>query len=334
MTDNIDDLLAKLNPKTAAMFRRASTVKNDVLQTPSLGLNRAIGGVGYGRQTMIWGNRSGGKTLFCLGLAANAQREGKSVAWIDAERNYDPAWAARHGVDSDKVLWSPVTSIADMADAGHDFIKAGVDLMIVDSISTLLPQSYFVEGEMKALADTGQIGTFSKNMGSAVNMFNRVNEHTALVLISQVRNSIGSYGATLTPMGGKAVEHMNSLQIKLWSNPSDKKPAAKYAKIKSGNLIHEKVVGREVTWTVEKNRGPGMNESNTYDMFFKGDFVGIDLAGEVLDTAVTEGLVKKGGAWYTIGDEQIQGRDNAVTWLRDHPDVQTELYGEILAESV
>ncbi len=91
MTDNIDELLAKLNPKTAAMFRRASEVKIETLATPSLGLNRAIGGIGYGRQTTLWGNRSGGKTLMALGLAANAQRAGKSVAWIDAERNFDPA---------------------------------------------------------------------------------------------------------------------------------------------------------------------------------------------------------------------------------------------------
>jgi recombination protein RecA len=281
---------------------------------------------------MIWGNRSGGKTLFCLGLAANAQKEGKSVAWIDAERNYDPEWAKRHGVDSDRVLWSPVTSIADMADAGHDFIKAGVDLMIVDSISTLLPQSYFVEGEMKSLADTGQIGTFSKNMGQAVNMFNRVNEHTALVLISQVRNSIGTYGAALTPMGGKAVEHMNSLQIKLWSNPSEKE--AIMGKIKQGDLIMQKPVGRPVTWTVEKNRGPGMNESNRYDMYFKGDFVGVDRVGEVVDFGVELGLVKKGGAWYTIGDEKFQGRNSVVQYLRDNPDVEERIYGEILAKSL
>lgn len=268
----------------------------------------------------------------CLGLAAKAQRDGKQVAWIDAERNYDPVWAARHGVDSDQLFWSPVTSIADMADAGHDFIRAGVDVLIVDSISSLLPQSYFVEGEMKALADTGQIGTFSKNMGSAVNMFNSVNQHTALILISQVRNQIGSYGATLAPMGGKAVEHMNSLQIKLWSNPSEKE--AIKGKITEGNLIFEKPIGRPVTWTVEKNRGPGMNESGKYDLYFKGDFVGVDLTGEIIDFGVETGLVKKGGAWYTIGDERFQGRAKAVEFLRANPDVQNKIYGDILAQSI
>src|SRR6266540_747728 len=325
MTDNIDELLAKLNPKTAAMFRRASEVKIETLATPSLGLNRAIGGIGYGRQTTLWGNRSGGKTLMALGLAANAQRAGKSVAWIDAERNFDPAWATRHNVNPEQMLISPITSIADMADAGHDFIRAGIDVLVVDSISVLLPQSYFVDGEMKGLADTGQIGTFSKNMGTAVNMLNSINEHTALILISQVRNQIGSYGASLTPMGGKAVEHMNSTTIKLWSNPSEKE--AIKGKVTEGDLIFEKPVGRPVVWTVEKNRGPGMNESNRYDMYFKGDFVGVDRVGEIIDFGVEMGIVKKGGAWYTIGDERFQGRIKAVEYLRSNPDIEEKIYG-------
>lgn len=332
MTDNIDELLAKLNPKTAAMFRRASEVKIETLATPSLGLNRAIGGIGYGRQTMLWGNRSGGKTLMALGLAANAQRAGKSVAWIDAERNFDPDWARRHNVNPEQMLISPITSIADMADAGHDFIRAGIDVLVVDSISVLLPQSYFVDGEMKGLADTGQIGTFSKNMGTAVNMLNSINEHTALVFISQVRNQIGSYGASLTPMGGKAVEHMNSTTIKLWSNPSEKE--AIKGKITEGDLIFEKPIGRPVVWTVEKNRGPGMNESNKYDMYFKGDFVGVDRVGEIIDFGVEMGVVKKGGAWYTIGDERFQGRIKAVEYLRSNPDIEDKIYGEILAKSI
>jgi recombination protein RecA len=330
---DIDALLAKLNPKTAASFRRASEVKNELLSTPSLGLNRAIGGVGYGRQSLIWGNRSSGKTLFCFGLAAEAQKQGRGVAWIDAERNFDPEWAARHGVDPNEMIISPITSIADMADMGHDLIKSGdIDLLVVDSISALLPQSYFVEGEMKSLVDAGQIGTFSKNMGSAVSMYNRVNEHTAVVLISQVRNNIGSYGASVAPMGGKAVEHMNSTQIKLWSNPSDKE--AIKGKIVENDLIFEKPVGRPVTWTVEKNRGPGMHESNSYDMYFKGDFVGVDRVGEVVDYGVEIGVVKKGGAWYTIGDERFQGRAKTVQYLRDNPDLEEKIYGEILAKSI
>lgn len=328
---DVEAILAQLNPKTAASFRKGSEVENKVLETPSLTLNRAIGGVGYGRQTMFWGNRSGGKTLACLQLARNAQAKGEGVAWIDAEKNFDPVWARRLGVDPDAMIVSKITSIADMADAAHDLIRAGIDLLVVDSISALLPQSYFVEGEMKALADTGQIGTFSKNMGQAVNMLNNVNDHTALVLISQVRNQIGSYGASLAPMGGKAVEHMNSLQIKFWSNPSDKE--AIMGTVSEGDMVFKKPVGRPVTWTVEKSRGPGMNATGKYDLYFAGDFVGVDRTGEVVDLGVEYGLIKKGGAWFTLEDQKFQGRQNVVQFLRDNPGLENDLYETLMEKA-
>lgn len=328
---NIEELLANLNPKTAALFRKASEIKNDLLPTPSLGVNKAIGGIGYGRQTTLWGNRSGGKTLFSLGLVANAQKDGRSVAWIDAEKNFDPVWARRNGVNPDDMIVSKITSIADMADAGYDLMKNGIDVLVVDSISALLPQSYFVEGEMKALADTGQIGTFSKNLGTAINMFNNINQHTAIILISQVRNQIGSYGASIAPMGGKALEHMNSTQIKLWSNPNEKE--AIKGEVHEGDLIFTRPIGRPVTWTVEKNRGPGMNQTGSYDMYFAGDHVGVDLVGEVVDFGVEFGLIKKGGAWYTVGEERFQGRPKAVAYLRENENVMQEIYDEILKKA-
>lgn len=337
MTD-INDLLAKLNPKIAAQFKIASNTSNDLLETPSLGLNMAIGGYGYGRQTTIWGNRSGGKTAHCLQLVRNAQKKGEMAAWIDAEKNFDKNWARRLGVDPDQMIISPITSIADMADAGHDLLKAGVDVLVVDSISALLPQSYFEDdktkkggGEMKALANTGQIGTYAKNMAAACNMLNRVNEHTALIFISQVRNQIGSWGASLSHMGGKGLEHMNSTTIKLWSNPAEKE--AIKGEVTSGDLILTRPVGRPVTWTVEKNRGPGMNASNEYKFYFAGDHVGVDLTGEVLTFGVEYGIIKKSGAWFYIGDEKFHGEENATKFLWQNPDIEEKIYGEILAKS-
>jgi recombination protein RecA len=329
---DVDALLAKLNPKVSSSFRRASEVENELLPTPSLGINMAIGGVGLGRQTMIYGNRSSGKTVACLGMVAEAQREGRGVARIDAEKNFDKAWASRLGVNPEEMIVSPITTIADMADAGYDLMRTGdVDLLVVDSISALLPQSYFDDGEMKDLSKTGQIGTFSKNMGQAVNMLNNINEHTALVLISQVRNQIGSYGASIGPTGGKAVEHMNSTQIKLWSNPSEKEAIT--GTVTNGDLAIDKPIGRPVRWNIEKNRGPGMNMSGGYDLYFAGDFVGVDRVGEIIDFGVQYGLIKKGGAWYTIGDEKLQGRPAAVELLRTDVELQEKIYGEIIEKS-
>lgn len=332
---NIDELLPKLNPKTAASFRKASDIQIEMLPTPSLGVNKALGGgIVYGRQSMLWGNRSGGKTLFSLGLAANAQKQGKSVAWIDAEKNFDPAWARRNGVDPNKVLVSTITSIADMADAGYDLIKNGVDLLVCDSISALLPQSYFVEGEMKALADTGQIGTFSKNMGAALNMFNNINQHTALVLISQVRNQIGSYGASISPMGGKAMEHMNSTQIKLWSNPNEKESIK--GNVSDGDLIFTRPIGRPVMWTIDKSRGAGMNQTGTYDMYFAGNTIGIDTIGEIITYGVEYGVIRKSGNWLAYGEDMDKGLNGAKQFrkfLVEHPDMYQEIYDIVMEKA-
>lgn len=330
---NIEQILSRLNPKTAEAFRIASQVENHLLPTPSLGLNIAIKGLGYGRQTTLWGNRSGGKTMFCLMAAAQAQKEGKSVAWIDAEKNFDKSWARRLGVDTDEMIISKITSIADMADAGYDLMKEGIDVLVVDSVSALLPQSFFEDkGEMKPLANTGQIGTFSKNLGTALNMFNRVNEHTALILISQVRTNITQTGGVPIPMGGIALQHMNSTQIKLWANPNIKE--AIKGEVTNGDLVFERPVGRKTIWTVEKNRGPGMNMTGEYDLYFAGDFVGIDVVGEILDYGVEVGAVRKGGAWLYIGEEKFQGRPAAVKYLRQNTDIKEKIYQEILEKAV
>lgn len=330
MTD-IDDILARLNPKTAASFRRASELETEVLTTPSLGINMAIGGLRYGAIHTIWGNRSSGKSLFCLGLAAQAQRDGKTVAWIDAEKNFDKKWARRHGVDPEQMIISQVASIADMADGAVDLIRNEIDVLIVDSMSVLLPQSYFVDGEMKALADTGQIGTFAKNYGQAVNMINNLNKHTNVVFISQVRNKINTYGASKSLMGGEAAEFINSTIIKLWSPPNVKDDIN--GKIKSGDLILTRPIGRPVTWTIDKSRGPGMHESNTYDMYFAGDHVGIDVTSEIVNFGIEFGVIKKSGNWLSYGDmdKGINGKGSFISHLHENPEKQEAIYNELMS---
>lgn len=333
----IEEVLARLNPKTAQSFRIASEIEVELLPTPSLGLNMAITGLRYGGFTVLYGNRGSGKTLFALQAVREAQREGKTVAWLDVEKNFSPSWARRLGVNPDTMVVDNKTiSIAGMADKGVELIQAGIDVLVIDSISALLPQSFFEDPkdgkeEIKGLAQTGQIGTFSKNMGQAINMLNAVNENTAIIMISQVRNNIGSYGASISFMGGKAVEHAASTVLKLWRTPSDVIEDEVHV---GDGLLMKRPVGAPVTWTVEKNRGSGMGESNSYDLYTAGDTPGIDLTGEVVTYGVEYGVIKKGGAWFTIGDERFQGRKNTIKYLRDNPDIQEKIYGEILAKSI
>ena len=325
---NIDEILARLNPKTAEAFVKASELQTEHLMTPSLGINMATGGLRYGAIHTLWGSRSSGKSMFCLGLAREAQANGKTVAWVDAEKNFDKVWAGRHGVDTDNMIISHTTAMTETANNSVDLVRNGIDLLVVDSMSVQLPQSYFQDGELKGLEGTNQIGTFAKNYASMVNMLNNLNQHTCIVMVSQVRNKFHQYGASKTLMGGEASEFMNSTIIKMWAPLTDKETIK--GKIRNGDLILEKPVGRPVTWTIDKARGPGMGQSNSYDMYFAGDEVGIDLTGEVVDYGVEFGVIKKGGAWYTFGDNKFQGRASLIKHLKEQPDVQEKLYLQIM----
>lgn len=331
MTD-IEEFLAKLNPKTAASFRKASTFELSQLETPSLGVNMAIGGLGYGRFTTLYGNRLAGKTMFAMQSVANAQRDGKICAWLDVEKNFNPSFARNLGADPDQMaVANNIISIADMANQSVDLILKGADVLVIDSISQLLPQSYFEDPkdgkeELKGLADTQQIGTFSKNLGSALNMINSVNQNCAVILISQVRNSFSSYGASLGYMGGKALEHANSTVLKFWRSKSD----VIEKNLHIGDLILKKPVGSKVIWTVEKNRGPGTNWSNEYDIYDGGDHIGIDLQAEIVTFGTEYGVIEKKGAWYDFEGLRGQGKQNMADLLRDNAEVSEKIYTEVL----
>jgi len=181
MTTTIDEILSRLDPKTRKRVQQATEVEIERQPTPSLSLNVGLkGGFAYGRQVLIWGNKSAGKSSFCLQMIAQAQKEGKTCAWIDSEQSYSPEWAAKLGVDSEKLIYSPAKTINDMVDVGIDLMNAGLDLIVVDSISALLPAIYFEKdgSELKELQDTKQIGAEAKDMTHAVKMLNYANKNT------------------------------------------------------------------------------------------------------------------------------------------------------------
>ena len=330
----LDDILAKLDPKTRARVQSAQNVTVDRQPTPSIGLNLALrGGLGYGRQVMVWGNKSAGKSSFCLQMIAIAQKEGKTCAWIDAEDSYDQVWAESLGVNSASLIHSKVKTINDMVDVSTKLMDAGVDIIVVDSISALLPAIYFEKdgNELKDLQDTKQIGAEAKDMTHAVKMLNYANKNTLLVLISQQRNQFGSMHASHIPTGGMAVKFFSSTVVKLWS--SEAEANAIKAGVKVGDKIIEQRVGRPVNWIIDYNKVGPPNLSGQYDFYYQGDTLGIDAVGETLDVAEMCGIVEKGGAWYTVNGERFQGRAKAVQYLRDNPKVVEKLQEDIRAKS-
>ena len=312
----------------------ATKIDVEKQKTPSIGLNMALkGGFGYGRQILVWGNESAGKSSFCLQMIADAQKNGKTCAWIDAEASYSADWARKLGVDSDKLIYSSAKSINDMVDVAQQLMEAGVDLIVVDSISALLPAIYFEKDstDLKKLEDTKQIGAEAKDMTHAVKMLNYANKNTLLVLISQQRNQFGSMHASHIPTGGMAVKFFSSTIIKLWS--SEAEANAIKSGIQVGDKIIEQRVGRPVNWIVDYNKLGPPNLSGQYDFYYQGENVGIDGVGEILDTAEMMGIVQKGGAWYTVNEERFQGRAKAVQYLRENPEVVTKLEKEIYDKS-
>ena len=334
MTMIAEEILAKLDPKTRARVQLATTVDVEKQKTPSIGLNMALkGGFGYGRQVLVWGNKSAGKSSFCLQMIAEAQKNGKVCAWIDAEASYSADWAKKLGVDSEKLIYSSAKSINDMVDVAQQLMEAGIDLIVVDSISALLPAIYFEKDstDLKKLEDTKQIGAEAKDMTHAVKMLNYANKNTLLVLISQQRNQFGSMHASHIPTGGMAVKFFSSTVIKLWS--SEAEANAIKSGVQVGDKIIEQKVGRPVNWIVDYNKLGPPNLSGQYDFYYQGENVGIDAIGEIVDVSEMMGIIQKGGAWYTVGEERFQGRAKVVEYVRNNPDIALKLQGQIYDKS-
>ena len=317
-----EDILAKLDPKTRQRIQLATEVDIQKQPTPSIGLNSALkGGLGYGRQVLIWGNKSAGKSSFCLQMIGLAQKEGKTCAWIDSESSYSASWAEQLGVDSSQLIYSPAKTINDMVDVATDLMDAGVDIIVVDSISALLPAIYFDKDgeELKQLQDTKQIGAEAKDMTHAVKMLNYANQNTLLVLISQQRNQFGSMHASHIPTGGMAVKFFSSTVIKLWSSEAEANQIKDDVQV--GDKLIQQKVGRPVNWIVDYNKLGPPNLSGQYDFYYQGQTIGVDRVAEILDVAEMMGKVERGGAWYTVLGERLQGRAKAVQYLRDNPEV-------------
>lgn len=319
MTVTIDEVLANLDPKLRKHLSVGTTVEIHKQKTPSISLNNALkGGLAYGRQVLIWGNKSAGKSSFCLQMIAEAQKDGKLCAWIDAEKSFDPIWATKLGVDTDKLIYSSATTVNGMVDVGVQLMKAGVDMIVVDSISSLLPAIYFEKDseELKQLENTKQIGAEARDMSHAVKMLNHANQgNTLLILISQTRNNIGTMYASHQPTGGHAVKFYSSTIIKLWSSESDSQ--AIKGKIAVGDKLIESKIGRTVNWHIDFNKtGPAFGDGS-YDFYFDADVVGVDKVADLVDTAEMIGKIERGGAWYTVLGERLQGRAKVIEWLKE-----------------
>ena len=335
MSVNIQDVLSQLDPRIRKRLGTGEGITFEYQPTPSFGLNRALGGgLPYGRQVLIWGSKSSAKSSMCLQMIALAQKEDKVCAWIDSEMSYSEDWAKQLGVDPTKLIYSQARTISDMVDVGVGLMNAGVDLIVVDSITSMLPAIYFEKDsdEMKALENTKQIGAESRDFSNAWKMLNYANNKvkpTLLVLISQSRNNINAMYTSQQPSGGQATKFYSSCVIKLFSSESENQ--ALKGKIKIGDKLIEEKIGRKIRWELQFSKtSPGF-QSGEYDFYFRGDDIGIDAIGDLVDTAESMGLVNRTGAWYQLDDgTKVQGRDGFIERVKEDLILQEQIKAKII----
>jgi recombination protein RecA len=330
----MEEALAQLDPRIRKRLSNGAGFKTDFQPTPSFGLNRALGGgLPYGRQVLIWGSKSSAKSSLCLQMVGLAQAEGKLCAWIDAEMSYDEAWSKKLGVDTENLIVSQARTINEMVDVGTALINAGVDLVVVDSITSLLPAIYFEKDsdELKQLENTKQIGAESRDFSNAWKMINYANNKvkpTLFVLISQSRNNISAMYTQQQPTGGQATKFYSSTVIKLFSSESDNQ--AIKGKIPIGDKLIEQKIGRKVKWELQFSKtSPGF-QSGEYDFYFRGDGVGIDSVGDLVDTAEMAGIVSRTGAWYIVSeDKKVQGREAFINYVKENDDFRKSIEDQL-----
>ncbi|MCR5019744.1 recombinase RecA [Ruminococcus sp.] len=290
----------------------------EAIPTGSMMLDMAlgIGGVPRGRIIEIYGPESSGKTTVALHIIAETQKMGGEVAFIDVEHALDPVYAKNLGVDIDSMLVSQPDSGEQALEIAEALARSGaIDCIVIDSVAAMVTKAE-IDGEM---GDT-HVGQLARLMSQAMRKLTGVvsKSNTTCVFINQVREKIGvMYGNPETTPGGRALKFYASVRIEV----------RRGEQIKDGG----EVLGNRTKCKVVKNKvAPPFKECEFDIMYGKG----ISRVGEVLDTAVDLGIVKKGGAWFSYEDYKLgQGRDNSKQFLLDHPDIMAEIESKIKASS-
>jgi len=278
----------------------------EVISTGSLGLDIAlgIGGLPRGRVIEIYGPESSGKTTLALHVIAEAQKNGGTCAFIDAEHALDPGYARKLGVDLDELLISQPDAGEQALEIADTLVRSGaIDVLVVDSVAALVPRAE-LEGEMGDVQPGMQARLMSQALRKLTASISRSN--CMVIFINQIRQKIGvMFGNPETTSGGNALKFYASVRLD----------------IRRIGAIKEKdeVVGNQTRVKVVKNKVAPPFKVVEFDIMY-GE--GISKAGELLDLGVKAGVVEKSGAWFSANGERIgQGRENAKQFLRDHPDV-------------
>ena len=286
----------------------------EAVSTGSLGLDIAlgVGGLPRGRVVEIYGPESSGKTTLTLQVIAEAQRLGGTAAFVDAEHALDPVYAAKLGVNVQDLLVSQPDTGEQALEITDMLVRSGaVDIVVVDSVAALTPKAE-IEGEM----GDAHVGLQARLMSQALRKLtgNIKRSNTIVIFINQIRMKIGvMFGNPETTTDGNALKFYASVRLDI----------RRIGALKNG----EEVIGNQTRVKVVKNKvAPPFREAE-FEILYGA---GISRNGEVIDIGVAQGFVEKSGSWFSYNGERIgQGKENARTFLDQHPEIAREIEGKI-----
>ncbi len=286
----------------------------ETVPTGSVALDLAlgIGGIPRGRVTEIYGPESSGKTTLCQHIIAQAQARGGVAAYIDAEHALDPSYAEKCGVNISNLLISQPDTGEQALEIVEMLVRSGaLDVVVIDSVAALVPRAE-IEGEM----GDAHVGLQARLMSQALRKLTGAinNSKTAVIFTNQLREKVGvMFGNPETTPGGRALKFYASVRMDI----------RRIESLKQGT----DVVGNRTRVKVVKNKVAPPFKVAEFDIMFNE---GISREGGLLDLGLEMGIVKKSGAWFTVGDIRLgQGRENAKDYLRQNSDVATAIEQQI-----
>jgi recombination protein RecA len=287
--------------------------KIESISTGSVTLDHAlgIGGVPRGRIVEIYGPESSGKTTICLHTIAEAQKIGGIAAFIDAEHALDSHYARRLGVDVNNLLLSQPDYGEQALEIVDTLVRSNaLDIIVIDSVAALVPRSE-IEGEM----GDAQMGVQARLMSQALRKITGAvsRSKTCVIFTNQLRSKIGvMFGSPETTTGGNALKFYASLRMDI----------RRIAAIKDG----QDVVGNRTKVKVVKSKVAPPFKQVEFDILYNE---GISKSGELIDLGLDHGIIKKGGAWFTFGEERFQGREQFRNQLKENPEMLNKLELEV-----
>ena len=312
----VDEIKQRFGEGAIMKLKEVRAVDVDVIPTGSISLDLAlgVGGVPRGRVVEIYGPEGGGKTTLALHILAEAQKKGGVAAFIDAEHALDPDWARKIGVNVEDILISQPDSGEQALQIVETLVRSGeVDVIVIDSVAALTPKAEIV-GEMGEF----QIGLQARLMSQALRKLSGIvaKTKTAVIFLNQTRMKIGVlWGNPETTPGGLALKFYASVRIDL----------RRIAQIKQGDQI----VGSRIRAKIVKNKVAAPFKTTEFDIYYNE---GISLAGDILNTGLKQGIIKKAGSWLQYENIKLgQGMEGARNFLKENPQILKKLKTAVLS---